>query len=528
MSFFDKLNQFREAKDSAKGNDSNNDNVEISMATSSLAFESQRADSGNVDPESLSIKDLWQQAVEMHREKIEHTKAEDLLKEEQVSSLGLPPLTGPSIEEPSFMPVSATEKKEFQELLSHVASSTMTEEDFQLSDKQPDDQDDLSRNEPILKKEEPGLAQLLIETEQTQEEADTGQLANVGGQDKEEDPETYIQSLFDISPEALQDDIDQAIISIYTHTLRNGQEWLGFSLPEKELSELKESKLGKAFQAIQDVHSGLGGVSAQAELAVKQLLPLLWKGNLEREYHVPQTWYDTPLGYLFRYILSGTRLQTFDPIDVSTAATMMDWTESEVIEKYPQLGGVKLGNGYVFSRQKVKECMLAQREDEPALSLDRLEEFYTHTKQGLTKLMRVRELMNEMYDELRYVRELLLSGTDFTSNRIKLPIKIQVEHRLFDLYQMFKEMDEYSFDAMPMNRKDVIGYTVPHVFHTFEHLGGTVINAESLVRSLEKSIQLVGDERESLAQLISQLTSNLGRLSIERELHTEDLVGVML
>lgn len=544
MNFFDKLSHFREAKESAKGNGSTIENNNESMISSSFGKEDRPFDwkeenkGGEFDPNPLSIKDLWQQAVEMHREKVEHTKAEEqgeniplenhaeALLGEPILSVQQPTMEQSSDEEVSFKSTSAAEDKEFQKLLFHVAASAIQDENEQLSAEVPHIRFAASQNGQMDERKEPTLSPVNIQPIQTEGVA-MRPLANEG-RSIGEYHESSIQSLFDISPVALQEEMDQAIISIYAHTHQQLEEWFGFSLPEKELRQLKESKLGDAFQAIREVHADHGHISAHALQAAQQLLPLLWKGSLEKDYHIPQNWYETPLGYLFRYILSGTPPKTFDPIDASEAAAMLNWTVSEVIEKYPQLGGVKLGSGYVFSRQKVKECTLSRRENIPALTLDRLEEFYTHTKQGLTKLMRVSELMNEMYDELRYVRELLISGTDFTCNRIKLPIKMQVEQRLSQLYQKFKEMNECSFIAMPMNRRDVIGYTVPNVFQTLDQLGGTVINAEGLVRSLEESIQLVGNERENLLQLTSKLTSNLGQLSMDLELLQENLTGAKL
>ena len=121
----------------------------------------------------------------------------------------------------------------------------------------------------------------------------------------------------------------------------------------------------------------------------------LWKALKDDHFRVPEEWYNTQLGYLVRYIQTGSSNQKFDPIDLPTAAAILHMTEKELIEIYPKLGGVKLTAGYVFSRQRVEEFKSESREAFSPITIETLQGYYRNTKECLMKLMRIHHFMNE-------------------------------------------------------------------------------------------------------------------------------------
>ncbi|MBP1931622.1 hypothetical protein [Ammoniphilus resinae] len=333
-----------------------------------------------------------------------------------------------------------------------------------------------------------------------------------------EEDEGPVENFHQISLKGLQEEVNETLERVYEYYQSRMQEIFGFEIPSKDNVVLTQTKLGEYANAIVEVARQQGRVTREAMEAVRVLLPILWKPLNRQEYSVSETWYGTNLGFICRFIQSGQSCQSFDPIDLSTAASMLHCTEQEVIDLYPKLGGVKLGSSYIFSKQLVEEFASEFKGTIKPASVTDMEHFYENAKESLSTLLYIEHEINYAYDEIRYIRDLLLSGIDFLTNRIKQPVKILIEQRLGELYRKYKQLSACSLASIEVNRDVWTQYELPNIFAIIEQYSGEKMTGDRLAESLEQTIKLIDQERATISELSKQVTGTLGQLSVDMEL----------
>lgn len=424
MSFLNKLSHFRESGAEPTSN------------------EQQQAE----EAQDVSIRDLWQQAVNIHKEKLN--------------------------------------------------AITETEEDSLVdsSDQRDVDNPVVPPAEPIKPMEEPQF---------------------VGDESIGEELDVPIVSLAQITAEELRKQADHTLENIFEHYRTQAKTLFGQDLPSVSIEELKLTQLGQDLDTIVQAYRKNGRGYPQAIFAVQRVLSSIWKPVGDQEFRIPEPWYQTPLGFVCRYILAGQSAAFFDPIDLETAASMLGQTERSVIENYPKLGGVRLSTGYVFSKQKIEEYKQRKQVDLPLISNEWLEKFYRNSSIGMKKLLAIRSFLNEAYDQVRYLRDLLVYNIDFGQNRIRQAIKGQTEECLAELYQSFLEIKTESIERLQINKNDFLEYHIPNLFSPIDRLEGNVINGEAFIHSLEETIKGMDEERVKVNRLIDELAKSLGYLNLE-------------
>ncbi|WP_134700534.1 hypothetical protein [Ammoniphilus sp. YIM 78166] len=452
MNFFNKLNQFREQDRDPKSKE------EESLSPS--------------EDQEVSIRELWQQAVNSHKEK-------QVPKEEEVEPFIPPPAENaealtPEVDTP------------------HV-------------------------DEPLREEALPELV-TMAEPEPELEgssfvEAPTSKLEMA----QDEDPSSRITSFAQLTLEELTQQAEEILVNLYHQQAAQVSQWYGLSLHSMSVESLKQTQLGQALQAIIQVYKQQGLIHNPSLTAVHQVHEALWKPLGDTHYRVPEEWHHTPLGYLCRYILAGQPAPIFDPVDVSTAAAILGQSERSIVDHYPRYGGVKLLAGYVFSRHKLEEYRAQSAVQDAIVSPVMKEQYYLNTKNGMKLMMQVRTYLNDAYEQVRYLRELLVRNIDFEHNRIRQGVKIQVEKRLAEIYQGFIQLKSQKIEKLPINKYDCISYGIPNVFSAMDQLEGSSIQAEAFITSLEETVKLMDEERLKVNSLITDLAKNLGYLDIELE-----------
>ncbi len=448
MNFFNKLNQFREQDRDPKSKE------EESFSPS--------------EDQEVSIRELWQQAVNSHKEK-------QVPKEEEA--------------EP-FRPQPA----ETVEALTPEGETPCVDE--------PSQEEALP--EPVREVESVVVSPVEVPPSKLEMAQD-------------ENPSSRVTSFAQLTLEELTQQAEEILVSLYHQQASQVSQWYGLSLHPMNLESLKQTQLGRALQDIVQVYKQQGLIHNQSLTAVHQLQEALWKPLGETHYRVPEEWHHTPLGYLCRYILAGQPAPIFDPVDVSTAAAILGQSERSIIDHYPRYGGVKLLAGYVFSRHKLEEYRSNAPVQDANVSPVMKERYYINTKNGLKLMMQVRSYLNDAYEQVRYLRELLVRNIDFEHNRIRQGVKIQVEIRLAEIYQGFIQLKSQKIDNLPINQYDCISYSIPNVFSPMDLLEGNSIQAEAFITSLEETVKQMDEERLNVNSLITDLAKNLGYLDIELE-----------
>ncbi|MEW9667771.1 hypothetical protein [Ammoniphilus sp. 3BR4] len=447
MSFFNKLNQFRET------------GVSDFSANEQLPAVQKGEASQPEEDHDVSIRDLWQQAVNIHKEKL-----------------------------------NATTEAEGEQVTTLDDQGEM--DNSQVSDVAPASEW-IAPLEPALPKEESNVIH--------------------EGQSPREELDVPIVSLAQITVDELRKQADQTLENIYDQRRIQLKSLFGKDLPYLTLEELKQTQFGQDLDLIVQVYMKNGRAYPQAKFAVQRVLAALWKPAGEEEFRVPEPWYQTPLGFVCRHILAGQSATLFDPIDLETAASILEQTQRSIIENYPRLGGVRLATGYVFSRQRIEEQKQQMQADIPLVAHDMLKQFYLNSSLALKKLITIRSFMDEAHDQVRYLRELLVYNIDFGQNRIRQAIKGQTEKCLADLYQSFLELRGEAIEKVQINKNDYLHYHIPNIFSAIDGLEGRVINGDAFIHSLEETVKSMDDERVRVNRLIEELAKNLGYLNMELE-----------
>jgi hypothetical protein len=491
----------------------------------------------DTDDEQLfnsSIKQLWQQAVDVHQR---NTEAADLkpvtksieelaLKEATESTL----LVDSEVTMEEEQPVEIGQEQDLtgsshfdgsiEELTEEKQLNNSMLEELNFSEVGATTEDTLA-HEPFIEERNSTLLDLTESTTIGSVKEFALDFSNIL---PDEEPaeglsgQEMVESLAQISLEQLYREINELMDSLYSYYQMQLQELFGVQVPQMDMINNQATKVSDQLNIIANVATGNGKVSEEAVQAVNELLPILWKSFKEDSYRIPEAWYGTHLGYLCRYIKSGAFNQKFDPIDLPTAATMLHMTEKELIEIYPRLGGVKLSTGYIFSRQKVEEFKGEVGDTFSPVTVEMMQTYYRSTKECLTKLMRIHHVLNDSYDEIRYTRDLLLSGIDFSTNRIKHPVKTLIEQRLAAIYQKYQGIHELNFEQIEVGQNEFAGYTAPNIFVVLEQFGSNTLTGNTLAGMLEEMIKYIDDERTKMNDLTAALTKNLGQLNIEIEM----------
>ncbi|RXT15241.1 hypothetical protein [Ammoniphilus sp. CFH 90114] len=464
MSFFTKLTQFRDNPDTT-----------LDQQQKESPF---RPYSQTEDDQNQSIRDLWQQAVDIHKEKLSASKELD----GEHSELTM------NDEGPLVVEQQAQEKVE----------GKVEEEQVP----------DLLLVPPIEKETEPVVPEHVL-TEPV--------ISKSGSQVEKADLEESVSSLAHVTLDELNAQVDHILQTVYGEYRKQTKNFLGKDPLSISLQELKDTPLGQDLKLIVEVYINQGRITHQALLAVNRVLETLWKSFGDQDYRVPEGWYQSPIGYVCRYIMAGQSTPIFDPVDLSTAASMLGQTERSIIENYPRLGGVKLAGGYVFSRHKILEYHHSNLASVSPVTFEMLEHYYSNSKVVMKKLMKIRSFMIEAYDQIRYLRELLLQHIDFNENRMRQAVKEQTERRLSDLYQSFLELKSYRIDEIQINKNDFLAYSIPNVFSEMDRLEGGTISGDAFIRSLEETVKIMDEEKAKVNSLINEMAKNLGYLNMELE-----------
>ena len=329
-------------------------------------------------------------------------------------------------------------------------------------------------------------------------------------------PHGKVLNLQEITLEQLQQEIDETLIKVYNYFKSQTNELFDYTIPEISLPELYETQLGQIFSIITQVLLKDGQIKGDAIFAVNKILPLLWQAVAGQDYSIPEEWYETNLGFLCRYIKVGNDSSTFDPIDLSAVAVILDYTEEQVIERCKELGGVKLPSGYVFSRRKVEEYQMQAPVVPQPPTLVQLEVFHVNCKAGLTKLMAVHRFMANSYLELKQVQTILQTAMNY-KNEIPQKVKLFIDGKLAKAYQTFMEVSSFPAVNSQVNKDEYLSYNVPNVFEPIMNSSGGVMGGMQLVQLLSQSIDLIEQERVRVEEWIEKLTKDLGQLSTEIE-----------
>jgi hypothetical protein len=329
-------------------------------------------------------------------------------------------------------------------------------------------------------------------------------------------PSPKTLNLQEITLEQLQQEIDEILIKVYNYFKSQTDELLGYTLPEKSLPELYDTELGRYFSIITQVLLKDGQIKGDAVFAVNKVLPLLWKAVAEQEYRIPEEWYETDLGYLCRYIKVGNDDSTFDPIDLSAVAVILDYTEDQVIEQCKELGGVKLPTGYVFSRRKVEEFKMHAPILPPPPPLEMLQEFQANCTAALKKIITVHRFLANSYLELKQVQTILQTSMNY-KNEVPQKVKLFVDGKLAKAYQAFMDVSAAHSVNTQLKKGEFLTYSLPNVFEPIMNYSGGVLGGMQLVQLLTQSIDLIEQEQASTEAWIERLTKELGQLSTEIE-----------
>ena len=478
-----------------------------------------------------SIKELWQQAVEDHQRNLDANNSSEEA-ETDIEAVSPIETTAVNWEE------QQREMEEIYNTTHQLSPQSEADEPMQVPQEsllQPANpiSVELERNELPAIEEIAATAEL---AEVQVSEQDSPSLPAVSNEPEEiqpknvnpasfplemlviEDDEGPIENFYQVSLQGLQEELNETVEKVYGYYQKQMQDLFGYEIPSKDPQELNQTRLGNYANAIIDVARQHGRISREATEAVHALLPILWKSISSREYSISEEWYGSNLGFLCRFIQAGQSYQAFDPIDLSTAASMLHCTEQEVIDLYPKLGGVKLGSGYIFSRQKVEEFAAEFKGSIKPTTVTDMQHFYENAKESLSTLMHIEHEINYVYDEIRYIRDLLLSGVDFKTNRMKQPVKNLIEQRLAELYRKYKQLTGCNLAAVEVNKDFWVEYGFPNIFSVIEQSSGERMTGDRLAESLEETIKMIDQERMKISELSRKVTGTLGQLSVDMEL----------
>ncbi|RXT02345.1 hypothetical protein [Ammoniphilus sp. CFH 90114] len=320
-------------------------------------------------------------------------------------------------------------------------------------------------------------------------------------------PQEVITSIQQVSVAKLNAEIEVLLPKAYQTLKRQMEENFQVAeLPDKSLQELQETKLGRAFQALIDVVGSeeKGIITNEAVDAVHQILPLLWRslGDEDRGYQVPEAWYQTHLGFLCQYIKIG-EAQTFDPIDVKTASSILERNQDFIMDHYKQLGGIKISNGYVFSRRKVMEYKSTLP---VAPTLEQLMTQYQLETNKLRIFLSLKKDIGQMNRHMQLAYSVLQSDMKPTGDIDEQSLRY-VGTRLQEAYGMYMKLQDL------LSKVEDVG----HILSPIQWEQMRVLSGIELLNTAEESKAIIEQNFEHIEQTVADITKRMNQLNVEIE-----------
>lgn len=325
---------------------------------------------------------------------------------------------------------------------------------------------------------------------------------------KEKTPNDPVTSVSEVSFVRLKEEMDLILLSLYQGFRTEASDLFNESLTvTKTVDELYDTPIGKAFNEIYKVAAVYNGViNSDAVKAVNLLLPVLWQARLNQDYSIPETWYNTNLGFLCRYIKLGSIATHFDPIDMMTAANMLKVTEEQIISKMKDLAGVKVSNGmYIFSKQKVEDYIRG------AGGTDKIREKEEELKQinhYLTKVSTISKSLELISNQIQMVHSALQSeslGKDPERLNALINQNIQKASREYGKLQVMVQ-------ELPTHPET---YVLDPILDPIAKLGGVTITRDQYMLSVEESLAKVKVQLQRTSYVKEFLIQKLGECTIE-------------